>query len=156
MAKLKPGDQAPDFALADQNGQTVRLSDYRGEKLLLYFYPRADTPGCTRQACSVRDHRQELKKLQVAAVGVSPDPPEKQKKFDLKYDLGFPLLADTGHRAAEAYGVWGEKSRNGKTYLGITRSSFLIDEQGKVIRAWYQVSPEDTVPQAEAALEVSG
>lgn len=156
MAKLKPGDQAPDFALADQNGQTVRLSDYRGEKLLLYFYPRADTPGCTRQACSVRDHRQELKKLQAAAVGVSPDPPEKQKKFDLKYDLGFPLLADTGHRTAEAYGVWGEKSRNGKTYLGITRSSFLIDEQGKVIRAWYQVSPEDTVPQAEAALEVSG
>ncbi|MFW6181944.1 MAG: thioredoxin-dependent thiol peroxidase [Spirochaetota bacterium] len=152
MAPLKPGDQAPEFELADQNGNVVRLSGYRGRRLLVYFYPRADTPGCTRQACSVRDHRRDLKNLQVETVGISPDEPEKQKKFDDKYDLGFPLLADTVHQAAEAYGVWVEKTRNGRTYLGVNRSSFLIDEQGRVIQAWYGVSPEDTVPLARAAL----
>jgi peroxiredoxin Q/BCP len=152
MAPLKPGDRAPEFELADQNGTTVRLSDYRGGKLLVYFYPRADTPGCTRQACSMRDHRQELKSLQMETVGVSPDAPEKQKKFDDKYALGFPLLADTGHRAAEDYGVWVEKNRNGRTYMGVNRSSFLIDEEGTVLRAWYGVSPEDTVPLARSAL----
>lgn len=152
MSKLAPGDPAPDFELADQNGNTVRLADFRGRKLLLYFYPKADTPGCTRQACSVRDARQELADLGLAVAGISPDAPAKQKKFDDKYGLTFPLLADTDRRTAQAYGAWGEKNMYGKKVEGIIRSSFLIDEAGRIIRAWYKVSPEDTVPKARAAL----
>jgi peroxiredoxin Q/BCP len=152
MAKLNPGDTAPPFALPDQEGRAVRLSDFRGRKLLVYFYPKADTPGCTRQACSIRDARRELADLGLAAVGISPDPPARQKKFADKYSLGFPLLADPDHQVARAYGVWGEKGRYGKKTQGIIRSSFLIDEAGRVVQAWYQVSPEDTVPKARAAL----
>jgi peroxiredoxin Q/BCP len=148
MAELTTGSAAPAFELKDQAGNTVRLSDYRGKKLLLYFYPKADTPGCTKQACSVRDSRDELTRRGVSYVGVSPDAPEKQKKFDDKYNLRFPLLSDPDHAAAEAYGVWGEKSMYGKTYMGIIRSSFLIDEQGRIVDAWYKVKPEDTVPLA--------
>jgi len=140
MGQLVTGLKAPDFSLRDQNGNTVNLSDYKGRKVLLYFYPKADTPGCTRQSCSVRDARQELGKLTVDVLGISPDPPEKQREFDLKYSLGFPLLADTDHATADAYGVWGA--------LGIERSSFLIDEEGRIIRAWYKVRAEDTVPKA--------
>jgi peroxiredoxin Q/BCP len=152
MATLEKGQKAPEFALKDQDGKTVKLSDYRGRKLLVYFYPKADTPGCTTQSCSVRDARQDLKKLSMEVVGISPDPPEDQKKFDLKYSLGFPLLADTEHTVAEAYGVWGDKSMYGKLFHGITRSSFLIDEEGKILRAWYKVKPEETVPKAKEAL----
>jgi peroxiredoxin Q/BCP len=153
MSKLAPGDQAPDFELADQNGQVVKLADFQGRKLLLYFYPKADTPGCTRQACSIRDARQELADLGLAVVGISPDAPAKQKKFDDKYGLTFPLLADTERLTAQAYGAWGEKNMYGKKVEGIIRSSFLIDESGRIIQAWYKVSPEDTVPKARAALE---
>ena len=152
MDKLAPGDPAPDFELPDQHGNPVKLADFRGGKLLLYFYPKADTPGCTRQACSIRDAREELAALELAVVGVSPDPPQKQKKFDDKYGLTFPLLADPDHRVAEAYGVWREKNMYGKKTMGIVRSSFLIGEDGKIIQAWYKVSPEDTVPKAKAAL----
>jgi len=152
MARLKASDRAPAFSLEDQDSNTVRLTDFTGRKLLVYFYPRADTPGCTKQACSVRDARADLAKAGVAAVGISPDEPRKQKKFDDKHGLGFRLLADTDHRAAEAYGVWAEKSMYGRTYMGIVRSAFLIDEAGKVIEAWYKVSPKDTVPKARAAL----
>jgi peroxiredoxin Q/BCP len=152
MPRLEPGDPAPAFSLADQNGKTVRLSDFKGKKLLVYFYPRADTPGCTRQACSVRDFRKDIAKRGLAAVGISPDRPEAQKKFDGKYDLGFPLLADPDHEFAEAFGAWGEKSMYGRTSMGIIRSSFLIDEKGKIVEAWYRVRPEDTVPKALAAL----
>lgn len=152
MPKLAPGDPAPDFELLDQHGQAVKLSDFPGRKLLLYFYPKADTSGCTRQACSVRDAREELAALGLAVAGISPDPPAKQQKFDDKYGLTFPLLADTEHRTARAYGAWGEKNLYGKKVEGIIRSSFLIDEAGKIIQAWYKVSPEDTVPKAKAAL----
>jgi peroxiredoxin Q/BCP len=125
MPKLAPGDPAPDFELADQHGNLVKLADFKGKKLLLYFYPKADTPGCTRQACSVRDAREEL-----AALG----------------------LADTERQTARAYGAWGEKNLYGKKVEGVIRSSFLIDAAGKIIQAWYKVSPEDTVPEAKAAL----
>jgi peroxiredoxin Q/BCP len=152
MARLKPGDIAPNFELDDQNGKKVKLSDFTGRKLLLYFYPKANTPGCTTQACSVRDAKDDLADMGVAALGISPDPPQQQKKFDEKYDLGFPLLADTDHKVADAYGVWGEKSMYGKKYEGIIRSSFLIDEEGKISKAWYKVSPKDTVPEARKVL----
>jgi peroxiredoxin Q/BCP len=154
MARLKPGDAAPEFQLTDQHGQTVRLADFGGGKLLVYFYPKADTPGCTRQACSIRDAREELRDLGLAVVGISPDQPARQQKFDDKYNLSFPLLADPDHRVAEAYGVWAEKTSYGKTSLGIIRSSFLIDAAGKIVAAWYGVKPEDTVPKAEKALGV--
>jgi peroxiredoxin Q/BCP len=152
MSKLAPGDQAPDFELPDQNGNLVKLADFRGRKLLLYFYPKADTPGCTRQACSIRDARQELAALGLAVVGISPDAPARQKKFDDKYGLTFPLLADPERRTARAYGAWGEKNMYGKKVEGIIRSSFLIDAAGRIIQAWYKVSPEDTVPKARQAV----
>jgi len=152
MAKLQPGDAAPSFSLTDQHGNTVDLKDYRGRKLLVYFYPEADTPGCTTQSCDLRDHRQEFAGLGVDVVGISPDEPGKQLAFDEKYGLGFPLLADTDHEVAIEWGTWGEKTNYGKTYMGITRSSFLIDEEGSIEKAWYRVKPENTVPNAREAL----
>ncbi len=152
MAKLIPGDPAPDFQLQDQQGNPVRLADLAGRKVLVYFYPKADTPGCTRQACSIRDARAELADLGLTVLGLSPDSAARQQKFDAKYGLAFPLLADVDHRVAEAYGAWGEKKSYGKTTQGIIRSSFLIDEQGKILQAWYGVKPEDTVPKARRAL----
>jgi peroxiredoxin Q/BCP len=153
MATLEKGQKAPDFSLMDQNGKTVKLSDFRGRKVLLYFYPKADTPGCTKQSCSVRDARQDLKRLSVDVLGISPDPIEDQKKFDAKHSLGFPLLADTDHAVSDAYGVWGDKSMYGKLFHGVARSSFLIGEDGEILRVWYKVKPEDTVPKAKEALK---
>lgn len=146
MANLNPGDKAPDFTLYDQQGQPVRLSDYRGKKLLLYFYPKADTPGCTKQACSIRDSKSDLHDRGIEALGISPDMPEKQQQFDTKHTLGFPLLSDPDHSVADAYGVWGEKKMYGKTFEGIIRSSFLIDKEGNIEKTWYKVKPHDTVP----------
>jgi len=146
MVKLKIGDTAPAFELLEQNSKMVKLSDFAGKKVLVYFYPKADTPGCTKQACSVRDSAEPLKNAGVVALGISPDKPDDQKKFDEKYKLGFRLLSDPDHKTADAYGVWG------KSIFGITRSSFLIDEQGKIIGVWYDVSPSDTVPKAMDAL----
>lgn len=152
MAKLNVGDKAPAFSLLNQEGKKVSLSDYKGKNLLLYFYPKADTPGCTKQGCSIRDASKELKKLGMVAVGVSPDEPKKQKKFDDKYGLGFPLLSDPDHKVAKAYGAWGKKSMYGKTYEGIIRSSFVIDGKGKIVQASYKVKPLDTVPNATGVL----
>jgi peroxiredoxin Q/BCP len=152
MAELKIDDKAPSFSLKDQDGKTVSLADFKGRKLLVYFYPKADTPGCTKQACSVRDAATEFAEHNVAAVGISPDTPASQKKFDGKHHLGFPLLSDPDHEAAQAYGTWGKKSMYGKTYEGIIRSSFLIDEKGKIIQVSYKVKPEDTAPNAKEAL----
>jgi thioredoxin-dependent peroxiredoxin len=148
VAELKKGDRAPQFSLADQAGKAIALSAFKGKKVLLYFYPKADTPGCTAQSCSVRDNLSSLRKHGVEPLGVSPDAPDAQRKFDEKFSLGFPLLCDTQHTVAEAYGVWVEKSMYGKSYMGINRSSFLIDEKGAIVEAWYKVKPEDTVPNA--------
>ncbi len=152
MAKLNVGDKAPSFSLSDQDDKVVSLSDFKGKKLLLYFYPKADTPGCTKQSCSIRDASKELKKLGASAIGISPDKPAKQKKFDDKYSLGFLLLSDSDIKVAKAYGAWGEKSMYGKTYEGIIRSSFVIDGQGKIVQASYKVKPLDTVPNATEIL----
>jgi thioredoxin-dependent peroxiredoxin len=149
MARLEPGDTAPPFELADQHESRVSLADLRGRKVLVYFYPEADTPGCTTQSCSLRDHRQDLAGIGTEVIGISPDMPDKQLAFDRKYGLGFPLLSDPRHEVAEAWGAWGEKKRGG---IGIIRSSFLVDEEGRIERAWYGVTPQDTVPNALAAL----
>jgi len=154
MAQLHTGSTAPDFRLIDQAGNPVELASFRGSKLLLYFYPKADTPGCTTQACSIRDAMPDFLGLGIQALGISPDQPEVLKKFQDKYGLNFTLLSDPDHRAADAYGTWGEKSMYGKKYDGIIRSSFLLDETGKVIQAWYKISPNDTVPYAREALSV--
>jgi thioredoxin-dependent peroxiredoxin len=153
MATLAPGDQAPTFALTDQHGSTVRLDGFRGQKVLVYFYPEADTPGCTRQSCDLRDHREELSGIGAVVLGISPDAPDRQLAFDRKYGLGFPLLADEDHAVAEAYDTWVERERDGRRWMGIRRSSFLIDEDGRISHAWYGVTPEDTVPNAIAALK---
>jgi len=149
---LKPGDPAPPFALLDQHGNTVRLEDYRGRKVLVYFYPEADTPGCTKQSCDLRDHRRDLTGIGTDVVGISPDLPDKQLAFDTKYGLEFPLLSDPDHSTIEAWGAWGEKVRNGRTSVGLIRSSFLVDEDGRIEGVWSPVKPEDTVPNALAAL----
>lgn len=154
MTTPKKGDRAPDFALLDQHGDMVRLEDYRGRKVLVYFYPEADTPGCTTQSCDLRDHRQDLAGVGLDVLGISPDDPQKQLAFDRRYGLGFPLLADEDHRVATAWGTWVEKHRGGHTYMGILRSSFLVDEDGLIQQAWSPVTPEDTVPSALAATSV--
>lgn len=153
MARLDSGEKAPNFKLTDQDEKQVKLEDFKRKKLLVYFYPKADTPGCTKQSCNVRDAREELADLGVEVVGISPDTPAKQKKFDDKHGLGFSLLSDQDNTIAKTYGAWGEKSMYGKKYEGIIRSSLLIDEQGKVIETWYKVSPKDTVAKALKTLE---
>ena len=142
MAQLEVGDRAPAISLQDQHGDTVKLSSFKGRRVLVFFYPKANTPGCTTQACGLRDVADRIG--DTAILGISPDTPAKQATFDEKYSLGYPLLADTDHAVADAYGVWGEKKLYGKTYLGIIRSAFLIDAKGKVEQAWYKISPKDT------------
>jgi peroxiredoxin Q/BCP len=149
---LKVGDKAPEFSLRDQAGKVVKLGDYRGRPVLVYFYPKADTPGCTTQACGLRDILGQVG--DAAVLGISPDPPAKQARFDQKYGLGFPLLADEDHAVAEAYGVWGEKKNYGKTYMGIIRSAFLVGGDGRFREVWYKISPADTPKKLLAALEV--
>jgi peroxiredoxin Q/BCP len=152
MTKLEAGKKAPPFSLQNQNGETVKLADFKGKKLLVYFYPRANTPGCTKQSCSVSESLPKLSKLALAVVGISPDTPEKQKNFDNKFKLGFPLLSDVDNKVAKAYGAWGTKTSFGKKREGIIRSSFLIDEKGRIVQSWYKVKPDDTVSKAlEAA-----
>ncbi|MDP6490441.1 MAG: thioredoxin-dependent thiol peroxidase [Kiritimatiellia bacterium] len=146
MSTLKAGDKAPAFTLVDQGENTVSLADFKGERLLIYFYPKASTPGCTVQSCAVSEAQADFEAAGIKTVGISPDRSAAQKKFDDKYGLGFPLLCDTDHSVAEAYGAWGEKSMYGKKYMGIIRSSFLVDASGVIEDAWYKVKPKDTVP----------
>lgn len=139
---LQPGDKAPDFTLRDQGGDELTLSELRGETVVLYFYPRADTPGCTTQACGVRDHSADYAEVGARVIGVSPDEVGAVKKFADKFDLDFTLLADADHAVAEAYGAWGEKSMYGKKYMGVQRATFLIDTKGKVAKVFPKVSPK--------------
>ena len=148
---LEPGDEAPDFTLSDQHGATVRLSDFKGSKVVVFFYPKADTPGCTAQACGLRDALPDLG--DVTVLGISPDPEARQARFATKFSLGYPLLSDADHAVADRYGAWGQKKMYGRTYEGILRSAFLIDERGRVVRAWYKVSPKDTATKVREALE---
>jgi peroxiredoxin Q/BCP len=153
---LAEGDKAPAFALPDQDGSTVRLKDLKGQTVVLYFYPRADTPGCTTQACGIRDRSDEYAAAGAKVIGVSPDPPEKIKKFDDKHGLGFILLGDVDHKVADAYGAWGEKSMYGKKYMGMLRSTFIIDAKGKIARVFPKVQPkkhDDLVLKALGELE---
>jgi thioredoxin-dependent peroxiredoxin len=142
MTTLSVGDKAPAFTLSDQHGDKVQLSQLKGRQVLLFFYPKADTPGCTTQACAMRDVADQVDDAVI--LGISPDAPAKQERFDTKNGLGFPLLSDADHAVAEAYGAWGEKKLYGKVYQGVIRSAFLIDEAGQVAEALYKVSPKDT------------
>ena len=149
MAAIE-GKRAPAFTLLDQNEESVRLSALAGHRVLVYFYPRADTPGCTTQACGLRDISADIGDTVV--IGISPDTPAKLKRFDDKYGLGFTLVSDPDHEIAEKYGVWVEKKNYGKTYMGVQRSAFLIDEAGKVANAWPKISPKDTPTNLLSAL----
>jgi thioredoxin-dependent peroxiredoxin len=148
--RLRPGDEAPDFTLPDQSGNPVTLASLRGRRVLVYFYPKADTPGCTTQACALRDALPSVGTT--AVLGISPDPPKRQAAFDTKYGLGFPLLADVDHAVAEAYGVWVQRSMYGRSYMGIERSAFLVGEDGKLEETWYKVAPKATAENLLKAL----
>ena len=148
---LKPGDKAPTILLLDQDNTPVKLSSFKGHKVLVYFYPRADTPGCTTQACGLRDISNDVDDTVI--IGVSPDKPAALKKFDTKYSLGFTLLSDPDHAVAEAYDVWQEKSNYGKKYMGIARTTYLIGADGKVQKRWDNVKVDG---HTEAVLEALG
>jgi peroxiredoxin Q/BCP len=136
---VQEGDKAPDFTLADDNGKKVKLSSLKGQPVVLYFFPAADTPGCTKEACAFRDRKSDLAKSGAKILGVSPDTIESQGKFRDKYELNFPLLADPDHAVAEKYGAWRERNMYGKKFMGIQRSTFLIDSQGKIAKVWKSV-----------------
>jgi thioredoxin-dependent peroxiredoxin len=140
---LEPGDPAPDFSLPDQHSRPVSLSVLRGRRVVVYFYPKADTPGCTTQACGVRDHRSDYEQAGTVVLGISPDPVDSIAKFDDKHGLGFPLLADEDHAVAEAYGVWVEKSMYGRKYMGNERTTFVIGPDGLVEKVFRKVKPAE-------------
>jgi peroxiredoxin Q/BCP len=148
------GSIAPDFALPADDGRTVKLSDYRGHRVVLYFYPKDMTSGCTTQACGFRDHYAEIEEKNAVVLGISPDSAASHVGFKTKYNLPFRLLADEDHKVAELYGAWGEKSNYGKTYFGVIRSHFVIDEEGRIEDVHYKVSPEDSVSQALETLRL--
>jgi thioredoxin-dependent peroxiredoxin len=139
---LEVGDRAPSFTLPDRNGEKVKLSDLEGETVVLYFYPRADTPGCTTQACGVRDRRADYKAAGARVIGISPDEVEAVDKFASKFDLDFTLLADADHKVAEKYGTWVEKSMYGKKYMGVQRATFIVDPKGKIAKVFPKISPK--------------
>jgi peroxiredoxin Q/BCP len=155
-AMIKEGQPAPDFELPDQRGEPVRLSSFRGRRVVLYFYPKASTPGCTTQACGVRDHELDYQAADAVVLGVSPDPVKAIKKFYEKQDLNFELLADEHHEVSEAYGVWVEKSMYGKTYMGTQRSTFVVDEEGIVRKVLKKAKPETHDEEVLAALADMG
>lgn len=145
---LKAGDPAPDFALPDEHGTTVKLADFRGKRVVLFFYPKDNTPGCTTQACGFRDNYPRIVERNAVVLGISPDTSASHQRFKADHDLPFTLLVDADHRVAEAYGVWGQKSMYGKTYMGINRSHFIIDENGTIADVQVKVSPAESVKRA--------
>ena len=147
MATLNVGDKAPEISGKDQHGNTVSLADFKGKKLVLYFYPKDDTPGCTAEACNLRDNYEEIKKAGFDILGVSPDDAKSHTKFITKFELPFSLLADTEKATAEAYGVWVEKSMYGRKYMGVNRSTFIIDEKGKIERIIEKVDTKNHTAQ---------
>lgn len=149
--KLKAGDKAPDFAVTDGEGKVVRLKDLRGKKVVLYFYPKDDTPGCTKEACAFRDSFAKFKRRGIEVLGVSLDSEKSHQKFAKKFDLPFRLLADTGREISESYGTYGEKKFMGRTYMGNHRMTFLIDEKGKIKRIFDKVKPEEHAEEVLAA-----
>jgi len=149
---LQAGTTAPDFTLQTDDGGEVTLSDYRGKKVVLYFYPKDDTPGCTAEACSFRDDYAQILAAGAVVLGVSPDDIKSHSRFKVKYTLPFALLSDPDHRVAEMYGAWGEKRMYGKSYMGIIRSTFIIDEQGTIVRVFPQVTPKGHSQEVLAAL----
>lgn len=153
---IEPGDNAPDFELPDQDGRPLKLSDFRGQRVAVYFYPKADTPGCTTQACGVRDHAADYSEANAVVIGISPDPVSKVKKFQEKHSLDFPLLADEDHRVADAYGVWVEKSMYGRKYMGNERTTFIVDSNGKVADVLRKVKPAEHDERVLAALAETG
>jgi thioredoxin-dependent peroxiredoxin len=142
MDTLKEGSKAPDFVLEDENEQEHRLSDFRGKRVVLYFYPKDDSSGCTTEACEFRDDYDAYKEADVVILGVSPDSPKSHKKFKEKYNLPFTLLADESHEVLEAYGVWGTKKMYGKEYMGVFRTTYVIDEDGNIVKVFENVSPK--------------
>jgi peroxiredoxin Q/BCP len=152
MSTLNIGDPAPDFAALTDAGATLRLSDYRGKRVVLYFYPADDTPGCTKQACGFRDSYPLIEEKNAVVLGVSPDDSKSHQRFRTKFDLPFTLLVDQDHQIAEQYGAWGEKSMYGKTTMGILRSHFVIDESGRIVALHYKVNAEASVAEALSAL----
>jgi peroxiredoxin Q/BCP len=154
--ELKIGQPAPDFEAQTDTGETVKLSDFRGQRVVLYFYPKDDTPGCTTQACGFRDNYPAIEEQKAVVLGVSPDGVKSHQKFKTKFDLPFRLLVDEDHAISEAYGVWGEKKSYGRTYMGVIRSHFVIDEAGNIADAHVKVKPDDSVALALEALGVEG
>ena len=152
MATLQVGDKAPLFTLLDQHGEKVRFTSFKGRPVVVYFYPKADTPGCTTQSCALRDAEPDLAELDAVVIGISPDAPAKLATFDEKYSLGFTLLADEDHAVAEAGGVWGEKTLYGRKYMGIIRSAFVVDAKGRLAGVFPKISPKDTVPKTAKVL----
>lgn len=150
---MEPGSLAPDFELPDQEGRLHRLSQYRGQWVVLYFYPKDDTPGCTKEACGFRDHMGYLQNLGAVVLGVSADDVESHRRFAEKYGLNFPLLADPERQAILAYGAWGKKNLYGKEYEGVLRQTFLIDPEGRIAKVWRKVSPEGHAEEVAQALE---
>ena len=151
IVNLKEGDKAPGFSMA-AGGREMSFSELKGKNVILYFYPKDDTPGCTKEACGFRDIFSDIKKLGAVVVGVSKDPPNSHEKFTKKFDLPFPLLSDEDHKIAEAYGVWGEKKFMGRTYMGMHRMTFLIGKDGRIKKIWREVKPDEHAAEVLAAL----
>lgn len=152
MAYLNVGDKAPDFNVVNQDGENVKLADFKGQKVIIYFYPKADTPGCTAESCNLRDNYDDLLNKGFKIIGVSPDKPEKQKKFAEKYNLPFPLLADVDKEVIKSYGAWGLKKMYGKEYEGLLRTTYVIDENGKIEKVFPKVKTKDHAAQILEAM----
>jgi thioredoxin-dependent peroxiredoxin len=153
MARLEPGDKAPAFRLPDHDGRQVSLSDFKGSRLIVYFYPKDDTPGCTKEACQFNDNLRDFSKAGTAVVGISPDGAASHNRFRDKYGLSLTLLSDPDHKVMESYGAWGEKTLYGKKSTGVIRSTFVVDERGRIAKCWYTVKADGHAAKVLASLD---